>query len=147
MMSINRKFSIANIAIYIALFVADVIFIGFIKGDVGDIAGDIIAGNPEIAGVLTGVAMILAIMMLTVFGVLMIINIVLKILQICFDKWGFSIPSVILASFMVLWTGIVTITYLSGNSGALVVVCILFMIAEIAALILECINIAKKDSI
>lgn len=142
-MSINRKLSIANAAIYLALFVADVIFIGFIKGDVGDI----INGNPEIAGVLTGVAMVLAIMMLTVCGILMIVNIVLKVIQICFDKWGFSIPSVILVSFMVLWTGIVTITYLSGSGGALAVVCVLFLIAEIAALVLECINIAKKDSI
>lgn len=146
-MSINRKLSIANAAIYLALFVADVIFIGFIKGDVGDIAGDVINGNPEIAGVLTGVAMVLAIMMLTVCGILMIVNIVLKVIQICFDKWGFSIPSVILVSFMVLWTGIVTITYLSGSGGALAVVCVLFLIAEIAALVLECINIAKKDSI
>ena len=53
----------------------------------------------------------------------MIVNIILKVLQISFDKWGFSVPSIVLDSLMVLWTGMVTISYLSGVGGYIAAIC------------------------
>ncbi len=142
-MSVNRKISIANLAIYLALFAAHVIFIGGVKADIGEIAGDV-TGGPNYTGLVVGVWMILAMLILIVCGTLMIVNIILKALQISFDKWGFSVPSIVLDSLMVLWTGKVAISYLSGAGGYIAVICVVLFIVEVGALILECANILNE---
>ena len=145
-MSINRKLSIASLAIYMALFVADVIFIGGVKADIGEIAGGVTDGGPNYAGLVVGIGLILAMLILIVCGALMIINIILKVLQISFDKWGFSVPSIVLDSLMVLWTGMVTISYLSGVGGYIAAICAALFVVEVGALILECANVSKKNT-
>lgn len=143
-MSANRKFSIINLVIYLALFVVHVIFIGGVKSDIGDITGGV-ADSPNYAGLVLGVGLILAIAILTVCGAVMIINIILKTLQISFDKWGFSVPSIALDSLLLLWTGTVTMSYLSGVGGYIAAICVALFIVEVGALVFECASIVKRN--
>lgn len=144
-MSANRKFSIINLVIYLALFVVHVIFIGGVKADIGEITGGVTDGGPNYAGLVIGVGLVLAILILTVCEAVMIINIILKVLQISFDKWGFSVPSIVLDSLLILWTGMITISYLSGVGGYIAVICVALFVVEIGALILECASISKRN--
>ena len=115
-MSTNRKISIANLIIYLVLFVFDIVFIGNLKNEILEIL-DISAGleAPNYAGLIAGIAVLIAVVFLVLCGILVTVNILLKIFQICFGKWGFSVPSIVLNCLTVIWTGGIGISYLSGN--------------------------------
>ena len=91
--------------------------------------------------------MILGMLMLIISGIASVINVMLKILQISFDKWGFSVASVVIDAMVVLWTGIVGISYLSGTSLVIGFICLGLFLAAIAALSLECVIITKRKEI
>lgn len=138
-MTKNKRFSVINLIIYLAVFVGDVALVGIVKdemvlalnGAFGD--GALVLGN-----LASSVVMILAMLMLIICGLVSVVNVVLKILQINFDRWGFSVASVVLDVLVAMWTGIVTVSYLSGTTKIIGFVCLGLFLAVILALSIEC---------
>lgn len=145
-MSTNRKISIANLIIYLALFVFDIVFIGNLKNEILEII-DISAGleAPNYAGLVAGIAVLIAVVFLILCGILVTVNILLKIFQICFCKWGFSVPSIVLNCLTVIWTGGIGISYLSGNVDNIAFIALGILVLEVIALVLECVAVAKRN--
>ena len=144
-MSTNRKISIANLIIYLVLFVFDIVFIGNLKNEILEIL-DISAGleAPNYAGLIAGIAVLIAVVFLVLCGILVTVNILLKIFQICFGKWGFSVPSIVLNCLTVIWTGGIGISYLSGNVDNIAFIALGILVLEVIALVLECVAVAKR---
>ena len=144
-MSTNRKISIANLIIYLVLFVFDIVFIGNLKNEILEIL-DISAGleAPNYAGLIAGIAVLIAVVFLVLCGILVTVNILLKIFQICFGKWGFSVPSIVLNCLTVIWTGGIGISYLSGNVDNIAFIALGILMLEVIALVLECVAVAKR---
>lgn len=147
-MSTNRKISIANLIIYLVLFVFDIVFIGNLKNEILEIL-DISAGleAPNYAGLIAGIAVLIAVVFLVLCGILVTVNILLKIFQICFGKWGFSVPSIVLNCLTVIWTGGIGISYLSGNVDNIAFIALGILVLEVIALVLECVAVAKREKV
>lgn len=144
-MTSAKKLSVTNLLIYLVFFVADVIFVGMVKDDVASFVGGLIGGGElEIGAAIAAVTKVLAMLFLIISGVVTVVNVILKILQISFDKWGFSVASVVIDSLVVLWTGIVTVSYLSGSSSVIGAMCFLLLALAILGLIFECLCINKR---
>lgn len=144
-MTANRKISIVNLIIYLVLFTLDIIFIGNLKDVILAIL-DSTAGSeaPNYAGLVAGIVVLIAVAFLILCGVLVTVNILLKIFQISFDKWGFSVPSIVLNCLTVVWTGGIGISYLSGSIHNIAFICLGILLLEMAALVLECAAVAKR---
>lgn len=144
-MTANRKISIVNLVIYLVLFVFDIIFIGNLKGEILEIVDSAFgSGDGNYAGLLAGIAVLIAVIFLILCGLLVTVNILLKIFQIGFDKWGFSVPSIVLNCLTVVWTGGIGISYLSGSIHNIAFICLGILLLEMAALVLECAAVAKR---
>lgn len=143
-MTRTKKLSIINLVIYIAIFMADVILVGMVKDSMLGALDGLFGGEFTIGEVASAVVMILAMVMLIICGIASVINMVLKILQASFDKWGFSVASVVIDSLMVLWCGIVSVSYLSGTAVNIGAVSLGLFLAAIFALTLECVVITKR---
>ena len=144
-MTANRKISIVNLVIYLVLFVFDIIFIGNLKGEILEIVDSAVgSGDGNYAGLLAGIAVLIAVIFLILCGLLVTVNILLKIFQIGFDKWGFSVPSIVLNCLTVVWTGGIGISYLSGSIHNIAFICLGILLLEMAALVLECAAVAKR---
>lgn len=147
-MTTNRKISIVNLIIYLVLFVFDIIFIGNLKDEISKIFDSTTGGvEPNYAGVLAGLAVfvvMIAVIFLILCGILVTVNILLKIFQISFDKWGFSVPSIVLNCLTVIWTGSIGISYLSGNVDHIAFIALGILVVEAVALVLECVAVAKR---
>ena len=144
-MTRNKKISIINLVIYLCIFITDVVLVGLVKGSLAD-AFRAVFGSSDvyIGSIASAVVMIIAMITLIICGVATVVNVILKILQISFDKWGFSVASVIIDSLMILWTGIVTVSYLSGAASYIGFICLGLLLAEIAALTMECVVISRR---
>ena len=144
-MTRNKKLSIVNLVIYLAMFVTDVVLVGIVKNTMMENLGGIFDGAEiGFGNVASAAVMILAMVMLIICGVASVINVVLKILQASFDKWGFSVASVVIGAFVVLWTGIVTVSYLSGTAANIGLICLGLFLASLSALTIECVIITKR---
>ncbi len=144
-MTSNKKLSITNLVIYLAFFVADVFFVGMVKDDVAAFIGGLMDGGElQIGGAVATAMKIVAMLFLILSGIATVVNVILKILQISFDKWGFSVASVVIDSLIVLWTGMVTVSYLSGSSSVIGAMCFLLLALAILGLIFECLCINKR---
>lgn len=144
-MTRNKKFSIINLVIYLTIFITDVVLMGIVKDNIFGAFGDLFGGAElEIGSLASAVVMVLAMLMLIISGIASVVNVVLKILQISFDKWGFSVASVVIDALVVLWTGIVSISYLSGTSAAIGITCLALFLMATLALVLECVVITKR---
>ncbi len=144
-MTKNKKLSIVNLVIYVAAFIIDVMLVGTVKGSVFEIIGGFFGGGDVgIGDVASAAVMILAMLTLILCGLVAIVNVLLKILQISFDKWGFSVASVVLNSLVFIGTGIVSIWHLSGISDRIGGACIALFLSSILALLVECMNITKR---
>ena len=144
-MTRNKRISILNLVIYIAMFATDMILVGIVKDVMAGTLGDAFSGGEIVFGNIASAAlMILAMLMLVISGLASVINVMLKILQISFGKWGFSVASVVIDALVVLWTGIVSISYLSGTSLEIGFICLGLFLAAISALSLECVVITKR---
>jgi hypothetical protein len=144
-MTKNKKLSIVNLMIYILSFIINVTLVGTVKGNVVEIIGGLFSGgNIGLGEVASAAVMILAMLTLILCGLVAIVNVLLKILQISFDKWGFSVASVVLDSLVFIGTGIISIWHLSGISDQIGGACIALFLASVLALLLECIIITKK---
>ena len=140
-----RKISIINLIIYLTLFVCDIIFIGALKDEILEIVENAFgSGDANYAGLIAGIAVLIAVVFLVLCGILVTVNILLKIFQISFDKWGFSVPSIVLNCLTVIWTGGIGVCYLSGNIHNIAFICLGIMMLEMAALVLECVAVAKR---
>lgn len=147
-MTRNKRFSIINLVVYLAIFITDVFLMGMVKDTMAGTLGDLFGGGSvEFGSVASAALMLLAMLMLIISGVASVINIVLKILQISFDKWGFSVASVVIDALVVLWTGIVSVSYLSGISAAIGFTCLALFLMAIFALSLECVVITKRKEV
>lgn len=144
-MTRNKRFSIINLVVYLAIFITDVILMGVVKDTMAGTLGDLFAGGDVgLGNVASAVLMLLAMLMLIISGIASVINVVLKILQISFDKWGFSVASVVIDALVVLWTGIVSVSYLSGISFEIGITCLALFLMAILTLSLECVIITKR---
>ena len=147
-MTTNRKISIVNLIIYLVLFAFDIIFIGALKDEIVAIVEQAIgSGNGNYVGLLAGIAVLIAVLFLILCGILVTVNVLLKIFQICFGKWGFSVPSIVLNCLTVIWTGGIGISYLSGNVDNIAFIALGIIILEAAALVLECVAVAKRNQV
>lgn len=146
-MTKNKRLSVINLVIYLAMFVADVVLVGIVKGNVFDVFGAIFGGSDiGVGDVASAAVMILAMVMLIICGVTTVANVILKILQASFDKWGFSVASVVLDSLTVLWMGIITVSYLSGADAHIGLMSLFLLLLSVVALTLECIVITKRGN-
>ena len=143
-MTRTKKLSIINFAIYLAIFITDIILVGMVKDSMLGALDALFGGDFAIGNVASAAVMILALLMLIICGIASVINMVLKILQASFDKWGFSVASVVIDSLMVLWTGIVSVSYLSGTAMNIGAVSLALFLAAVFALTLECVVITKR---
>ncbi len=144
-MTKNKKLSIVNLVIYLLSFIIDVALVGTVKGNVFEIIGGLFGGGDIGLGeVASAAVMILAMLTLILCGLISIVNVLMKILQVSFDKWGFSVASVVLDSFVFIGAGIVSIWHLSGISGQIGGACIALFLLTALALLLECIIITKR---
>ena len=144
-MTKNKKLSIVNLVIYLLLFIIDVALVGTVKGNVFEIIGSLFSGGDVGLGeVASAAVMILAMLTLILCGLISIVNVLMKILQVSFDKWGFSVASVVLDSLVFIGTGIVSIWHLSGISGQIGGACIALFLLTALALLIECIIITKR---
>ena len=147
-MTKNKKLSIVNLVIYLSLFIIDVALVGTVKGNVFEIIGGLFGGGDVGLGeVASAAVMILAMLTLIFCGLVSIVNILLKILQVSFGKWGFSVASVVLDSLVFVGTGIVSIWHLSGISDQIGGACIALFLLTVGALLIECIIITKRKDI
>lgn len=147
-MTRNKRISSINIAIYLLFFVTDMLLVGMVKNEMLGAVKDLFSGSEIVFGNIASAAvMTLAMLLLVISGVACVINVVLKILQISFDKWVFSVASLVIDIMIVLWTGIVTVSYLSGTSLVIGFICLGLFLASISALSLECVIITKRKEI
>ena len=147
-MTRNKKFSIINLIIYLSIFVGDVLLVGIVKDEMGIALEGLFGGAGVVFGdIASAVVMVLAMLMLVICGVVSVVNVVLKILQINFDHWGFSVASVVLDVLVAVWTGIVTVSYLSGTTRIIGFICLGLFMAVILALSLECVVIKKRKDV
>jgi hypothetical protein len=147
-MTRNKKFSIINLIIYLFIFVGDVLLVGIVKDEMGIALEGLFGGAGVVFGdIASAVVMILAMLMLVICGVVSVVNVVLKILQINFDHWGFSVASVVLDVLVAVWTGIVTVSYLSGTTRIIGFICLGLFMAVILVLSLECVVIKKRKDV
>ncbi len=143
-MTKTKKLSVINLAVYLAIFITDVILVGMVKDKMLGALNGIFGGDFAVGNVVSAAVMILAMLMLIICGIASVINMVLKILQASFDKWGFSVASVVINSLMVLWCGIVSVSYLSGTAASIGAVSLGLFLASVFALTLECVIITKR---
>ena len=147
-MTRNKRNSIINLVIYLSIFVGDVSLVGIVKDEMGIALEGLFGGAGVVFGdVASAVVMVLAMLMLVICGVVSVVNVVLKILQINFDHWGFSVASVVLDVLVAVWTGIVTVSYLSGTTRIIGFICLGLFMAVILALSLECVIIKKRKDV
>ena len=147
-MTRNKRISYINIVIYLLFFVTDMLLVGMVKNEMLGAVKDLLSGCEIVFGNIASAAvMTLAMLLLIISGVACVINVVLKILQISFDKWVFSIALLVIDIMIVLWTGIVTVSYLSGTSLVIGFICLGLFLASISALSLECVIITKRKEI
>ena len=143
-MTKNKKLSIVNLVIYLLSFIIDVALVGTVKGNVFGIIGSLFGGDIGLGEVASAAVMILAMLTLILCGLISIVNVLMKILQVSFDKWGFSVASVVLDSLVFIGAGIVSIWHLSGISGQIGGACIALFLLTALALLNECIIITKR---
>ena len=147
-MTRNKRISIINLVIYLTIFITDMVLVGIVKDTMaGTLEGAFSGGEIVFGDIASAVTMILGMLMLIISGIASVINVMLKILQISFDKWGFSVASLVIDALVVLWTGIVSVSYLSGTSLVIGFICLGLFLAAIAALSLECVIITKRKEI
>lgn len=147
-MSRNKKVSFINLVIYLTIFVADVFLMGLVKDDIFSKFGDIFAGAEiAIGDVASAVIMIIAMLMLLLCGILAVINVLLKILQSSFDKWGFSVASLVIDILSSFAIGVVSVYHLSGISLQVGGICLAVFFASILALTLECVIVTKRKEV
>ena len=147
-MTRNKKFSVINLIIYLSIFVGDVLLVGIVKDEMGIALEELFGGAGVVFGdIASAVVMVLAMLMLVICGVVSVVNVVLKILQINFDHWGFSVASIVLDVLVAVWIGIVTVSYLSGTTRIIGFICLGLFMAIILALSLECVVIKKRKDV
>lgn len=147
-MTRNKRISSINLAIYLLFFVTDMLLVGMVKDEMLGVFKDLFSGGEIVlGGIASAAVMTLAMILLIISGVTCVVNVVLKILQISFDKWGFSIASLVIDIMIVLWTGIVTVSYLSGTSLVIEFICLGLFLVSISALSLECVIITKRKEV
>lgn len=147
-MTRNKKLSVINLIIYLSVFVGDVLLVGIVKDEMGIALEGLFGGAGVVFGdIASAVVMVLAMLMLVICGVVSVVNVVLKILQINFDHWGFSVASVVLDVLVAVWTGIVTVSYLSGTTRIIGFICLGLFMAVILALSLECVVVKKRKDV
>lgn len=141
----NKRFSVINLIVYLLIFIGDVALVGIVKDEmVSTLEGLFGGAGIAIGDVASAVVMVLAMLMLVICGVASVANIILKILQINFGHWGFSIASLVLDVLVAVWTGIVTVSYLSGTTKSIGFICLGLFLAAILALSVECVIIKRR---
>ncbi len=145
-MTNSKKKTILNLVTYLSIIILNIFFVSEFLGDIDSIAGGSLE-TPNYAGLIAGVVMLFGLLSVLACDVLLGINVILKIMQISFDKWGFSVPSIVINCLLILFSGRVAIPYLFADSPVTLVLCFAVLGLEMLALVMECAVIASRKKV
>ncbi len=140
-MSGSKKYSVFSLVISLLMLLASLAFLIYVNVEISSIESN----GGDFSGLAIAVLMIFAIPV-AFYGAISLLASILKLLGTCLDAWGFAVPALLLDLALTAVGGYFTYSVLTNSAEtAELLISALLILIPAAALLSDCIWIAKRD--